>query len=129
MNEPTPPALGTIGWTDLTVPDASALRTFYEAVAGWTAAPLDMGGYEDFVMQAPDGTPVAGVCHARGSNAALPPQWLVYITVPDVAAAAERCTELGGTVLVAPRRAGPGTFCVIRDPAGAVSALYQGDVT
>ena len=127
MSEQTPPvpAPGTIGWADLTVPDATALRDFYQAVAGWTPMALGMGDYEDFVMQAPDGSPVAGVCHARGANAALPPVWLVYITVPDLDAATRRCVELGGQLLAERRSAGPGSYCVIRDPAGAVAALYQ----
>lgn len=37
MTTPPPPALGTIGWTDLTVPDAVAVRDFYVQVAGDTA--------------------------------------------------------------------------------------------
>jgi predicted enzyme related to lactoylglutathione lyase len=127
MSEQTPPvpAPGTIGWADLTVPDATALRDFYQAVAGWTPMALGMGGYEDFVMQAPDGSAVAGVCHARGANAALPPVWLVYITVPDLDVATRRCVELGGQLLAERRSAGAGSYCVIRDPAGAVAALYQ----
>ena len=28
--------------------------------------------------------PVSGICHARGSNADLPPVWLIYITVADL---------------------------------------------
>ena len=127
MSEHTPPAMGTIGWTDIAVPDAVALRTFYETVAGWTSEPLDMGGYDDYVMKSPDGRAVAGVCHARGPNAALPPVWLNYITVPDVAAAVERCTELGGTVIAPPKKTGPGAFAIIRDPASAVVGLYQGE--
>jgi predicted enzyme related to lactoylglutathione lyase len=127
MSEYVPPAPGTIGWTDLTVPDAAALRDFYQAVAGWTSMALSMGDYDDFVMQAPGGQAVAGVCHARGANAGVPPVWLVYITVPDLDAAMRRCTELGGTVLAGRRKAGPGSFCIIRDPAGAVAGLYQAE--
>jgi predicted enzyme related to lactoylglutathione lyase len=120
-----PPAPGTIGWTDLTVPDAAAVRDFYQAVVGWTAGEVDRGGYADFAMQAPDGRTVAGICHARGGNAGLPAQWLVYIIVPDVDAAAARCTELGGRLLAGPKDMGPARYCVIQDPAGAVAALYQ----
>lgn len=122
---PPAPAPGTIGWADLTVPDAAALRDFYVAVAGWTAQPLSMGGYDDYVMTAPDGTPVGGVCHARGANAGLPPVWLVYVTVPDLAASLEGCRAGGGAVLDGPRDAGGGRMAVIRDPAGATLALYQ----
>jgi predicted enzyme related to lactoylglutathione lyase len=115
--------IGHVAWQDVTVEHAERLRDFYCAVAGWTAQPLDMGGYADFTMHAPDGECVAGVCHARGANARLPPQWLVYITVPDVTRAAARCVELGGRVLDGPRSMGERRFCVIQDPAGAVAGL------
>ena len=71
------------------------------------------------------GEAMAGVCHARGSNADLPPQWLIYIVVMDVERSARRCSELGGEVMAGPRPLGNGRFCVIRDPAGAVCALYE----
>ncbi|MGD2136016.1 MAG: VOC family protein [Gemmatimonadales bacterium] len=120
------PVPGTIAWHDLTVPDAERLRDFYSAVIGWTAAPVNMGGYNDFTMLPPASEDaVAGVCHARGSNADLPPQWLVYFVVDDVELSADACHAGGGTVLVGPRELGGGRFSVIRDPAGAVCALYQ----
>lgn len=120
------PAPGSISWTDLTVPDAIAVRDFYAAVAGWTVQPVDMGGYEDFcMMRAGSDVPVAGICHARGENAALPPLWLVYITVPDLEASLRACTARGGSVLAPVREMGGGRMAVIRDPAGAVAALYQ----
>jgi hypothetical protein len=121
---PPTPTPGSIAWTDLTVRDAEAIRDFYVRVAGWTSQPLSMGDYSDFVMVSSDGNGVAGVCHARGSNADLPPQWLVYIVVENVDTAAAECTALGGTVVVPPRPMGGGRFCVIRDPAGAVCALF-----
>ena len=69
---------------------------------------------------------VAGVCHARGSNAGLSPQWLVYITVADLDASLARCRELGGEVLAGPKgKPGSQRYAVIRDPAGAVAALYE----
>lgn len=117
---------GRILWQDLTVPDAERVRDFYREVVGWASAPVDMGGYDDFNMMPPGAEePVAGVCHARGSNADLPAQWLLYITVDDVEVSAGRCRQLGGEVVVGPRSMGDGRFCVVRDPAGAVAALYQ----
>ncbi|HEX7051685.1 MAG TPA: VOC family protein [Longimicrobiales bacterium] len=118
-------SVGTIGWRDLTVPDAEAIRDFYRDVVGWESSPLDMGGYSDFVMLAPGGDGVAGICHARGANANIPPQWLIYIVVADLERSIARCIERGGEVVAEPRSAGDGRFCVIRDPAGAVCALYQ----
>lgn len=114
---------GSVDWFDLTVEDAPAIRSFYESVVGWKGADHDMGGYADFDMRGPDGKTVTGICHARGPNADLPPQWLLYVNVADVDAAARRCTELGGTVVAGPRAMGDRRMCVIRDPAGAVCAL------
>ena len=117
---------GQIGWIDLTVDDASGIRDFYEQVTSWTSDAVSMGDYSDFNMCPPGSSDgVAGICHARGGNADLPAQWLIYITVDDVDASIERCIELGGAVISGPKDLAGGRFCVIRDPAGAVAALYQ----
>jgi predicted enzyme related to lactoylglutathione lyase len=118
------PEPGTISWQDLTVDEAERVRDFYHAVVGWKPEALPMGSYSDFVMSA-DGVPVAGICHARGANAGLPPVWLVYITVEDLDHSLEECQRLGGTLVSAPRSYGGGRYCVIKDPAGAFCALYQ----
>lgn len=119
----TPPP-GTISWQDLTVADAEKVRDFYTAVVGWAPTPVSMGTYSDFVMTA-DGTEVAGICHARGANADLPPVWLIYITVEDLDHSMAECLRLGGALVAAPRGYGGGRYCIIKDPAGAICALYQ----
>jgi hypothetical protein len=86
-----------------------------------------MGDYSDFTMLAPaDDAPTAGVCHARGGNADLPPQWLIYITVDDLDASLAQCSERGGEVIAGPKGMGSaGRYAVIRDPAGAAAALFE----
>ncbi len=124
MPEKERPAVGSISWVDLTVPDAESLRQFYSTVVGWTSSDVDMGGYADFTMVTPaSGDAVAGVCHARGANESLPSVWLVYIVVDDLEDSLSRVRELGGSVVI-DRRTGAG-FAVIKDPAGAICALYQ----
>jgi predicted enzyme related to lactoylglutathione lyase len=126
MADSTKAIPGTIGWIDLTAPDAEQVRTFYEGIAGWQPAPVDMGGYSDYTMSPPGGGPVAGICHKQGANAALPSQWMIYINVPDLKASLARCRELGGQVLIEPAATGHASrYAVIEDPAGAVCALYQ----
>lgn len=118
---------GTIVWRDLTVANATELKDFYQEVVGWRPVEHDMGDYADYDMLPPDGSEsMAGICHARGTNANVPPQWLIYITVEDVDASAQRCIDLGGKVLDGPRQMGASRFCVIQDPAGAVAALISG---
>lgn len=122
----TAPPIGTILWRDLTVSNAEAVKDFYCAVVGWESDPHDMGEYHDFNINTPEtGETVAGICHARGPNAAIPPMWLMYIAVEDVDASAAMCTKLGGSVVDGPRSMGPYRVCIIRDPAGAVAALIN----
>ena len=122
-----PPAnIGRIEWMDLTVDDASLVRDFYCSVVGWTSTEVPMSSYSDFNIELPESKDtVAGICHARGSNANLPSQWLIYVRVASVTDSASQCEALGGKVLDGPRRMGGSNFCVIQDPAGAVMALLS----
>ena len=118
--------IGKIGWIDMTVDDAPGVRDFYKAVVGWETDDVDMGGYSDYVMKMPvSGEGVAGVCHARGSNADLPSGWLIYIVVADAEKSAAACISNGGIVVVEPRGLAGGRFCVVEDPGGSIAALYQ----
>ena len=122
----TSDGVGKIGWIDLTVADAQGVGAFYREVVGWRSEGVDMGGYQDYCMLPADGEAVAGVCHARGTNEGIPAQWLIYITVADLEASLERCRALGGEVVRGARGlGGMGRFAIVRDPAGAVCALFQ----
>ncbi len=124
---PEKPAVGSVGWVDLTTAHADQLKDFYSAVIGWTSDSFDMGGYSDYAMNSPaDGAGKAGICHARGANAGLPPVWLVYFVVANLEESVKRVTDLGGKILSGPRDAGAyGKFCVIEDPSGAACALHE----
>ena len=121
------PPFGTVAWTDLSVPDAEGIRDFYARVVGWVPEPVAMGEYSDFNMTVPDtGEPAAGICHARGVNEDLPPVWMVYLVVEDLEKSLAGVREGGGEILAGPKSMGPeSAYAVIRDPAGAVAALYQ----
>ncbi|MBA2734967.1 MAG: VOC family protein [Acidobacteria bacterium] len=127
MSEQNKGKIGSIGWADLTIENANQLRDFYREVVGWSETSVEMGGYSDFCMSEPlTGNPVAGICHARGLNAELPPVWLIYIIVADLDVSIAKCVELGGEVIAAPRVMGSqGRYCVMRDPAGAGAALFE----
>ena len=118
--------LGNFVWVDLTVEDASTVRDFYQKVIGWEPSPVSMGDYDDYCMAPKGSEAVAGICHAKGPNASIPPAWLVYVVVDDVNRSVEECRGLGGEVLVGPMAyGGQGHYCIIKDPAGAVLALYS----
>ena len=131
-SEAIPPVEGgCITWLDLTVADAAHTRDFYQEVVGWSAEGVQMedaaGQYADYALCTPDGTAVAGVCHARGVNRDLPPVWLICLPVGDLSESLARAREEGGGV-VAERRdsAGVYKYAVVRDPVGACLALVPG---
>ncbi len=116
--------LGSIVWTDLTVNNAEDIRDFYSKVVGWKHQGVNMGAYEDYVMKANDddeGT--SGICYARGANSNVPAQWMIYVTVADIAESVKACVDNGGKVLDGPRMMGKNEFAVIQDPAGAIMGI------
>ena len=122
--------VGRIFWLDLTVSDASALRDFYRQVVGWSIQDVEiMDGrerYADYNMLADDGNPTAGVCHARGVNLDLPPVWLIYLPVADLAESLRRVPEEGGRIIKTVRGEGDKyVYAAIQDPVGAYFALMQ----
>ncbi|MDF1799135.1 MAG: VOC family protein [Planctomycetota bacterium] len=138
MSERPKQVIGEVVWRDLTVDDASGVRDFYAEVVGWKTMDMEMPApedgpgagevYSDYVMQSvdPDGEvdAVGGVCHARGGNRGIPPQWLLYVRVADLDASVAAATARGGEVLHGPRSMGNGSMAVVRDPAGAVLGLW-----
>ena len=123
--------VGCIAWLDLTVADASATRDFYRQVVGWSVQDVEMGDasdrYADYVMLGEDGNPAAGVCHARGVNVGLPPVWMLYLPVGDLAESLRRVAEGGGQVLKTTKGSdGKVTCAVIQDPVGVCLSLAPG---
>lgn len=122
---------GCICWLDLTVSDASATRDFYRQVVGWSVQDVEMEDagerYADYNMLGADGSPAAGVCHARGVNLDLPPNWMIYLPVGDLAESLRRVREGGGKVIKETRGAdGKHAIAVVQDPVGAWLALAPG---
>jgi predicted enzyme related to lactoylglutathione lyase len=123
--------VGRISRLDLTVSDASMTRDFYRDVVGWSVQDVEMEDagerYADYALCTSGGTAVAGVCHARGVNQAIPPVWLICLPVGDLAESLDRVQEGGGEVVEARTgTSGEYVYAVIRDPVGACFALVPG---
>jgi uncharacterized protein len=122
--------VGRIAWLDLTVPDAAAARDFYRQVVGWSVQEVAMTDagvqYADYNMLGDAGSPAAGICHARGVNAGLPPVWLIYLPVGDLAESLRRAEDEGGRVVRAVSGQDGGyAFATLQDPVGVYVALAQ----
>ena len=104
-------------WVDTWQGDAGAAAGFYTQLFGWEAARGD-----DYSMFRLRGREVAGL----GGQAIEPVAWTTYVQVDDAAAAAQRVTEAGGSVLREPFDSlEGGRIAVVADPAGAVLGLWQ----
>ncbi len=83
--------------------------------------------YADYNMLGDDGHPAAGVCHARGTNLGLPPVWMIYLPVGDLAESLRRVREEGGKIIKSVTGAdGSYAYAVVQDPVGATLALAPG---
>jgi uncharacterized protein len=123
--------VGCISWLDLTVSDAPAIRDFYRQVVDWSVQDVEMEDagerYADYNMFGDDGNPAAGVCHARGVNLGLPPIWMIYLPVGDLAESLRQVREGGGEIIKATRGTdGEYAYAVVQDPLGACLALVPG---
>ena len=101
---PPPPA--PIVFFDIAGPDAAKLRSFYAAAFGWKIGPSGLIGRDS-----------TGVLD--GTLRQDPAQKILYLGVPDVAAALAAVTAEGGKV-VQPRFVVPGVVILglFTDPAG-----------
>ncbi|XQW86261.1 VOC family protein [Thalassotalea piscium] len=119
-------SIGDMAWLDLSVTNASEVKDFYQHVIGWKAESISMGDYNDFVMSSPEsGDAVSGICHAQGVNKELPAAWLPYFLVADIDQAVAQVTANGGELASDIKSMGEDRYAIIKDPAGAVCAIYQ----
>ena len=119
--------VGAVTWMDLTTQNADSVRDFYKNVVGWKTMDISMGEYNDYCMQSPDDDVVrTGICHSRGSNATIPPVWIMYINVANLDESIAQVVSGGGEVVNGPRKMGEkARYCIIKDPAGAFCGLYD----
>ena len=119
MAEFTMPKHGDFCWNELSTTDAEGAKKFYAELFGWEYKAGDAAGaaYNEIMA---NGRPVGGI-HQMGGG---PPQWVAYVAVDDVDAAAKKVEELGGKLFFPPTDIpNVGRFCMISDPAGATLSL------
>jgi predicted enzyme related to lactoylglutathione lyase len=144
--------LGDMVWMDLSVANAVEVKDFYQGLFGWKSQGIGMDDqgekYEDFEMVSPaalkkeepqskssahvdnqEGVPSqdfsTGICHSKGANADIPAAWLPYFLVENINVAVQFVNDNDGDLVTSIKSLGEDQFCVIKDPAGAMCALYQ----
>ncbi len=120
-------APGTFCWADLGTPDARAATRFYTELFGWQAEDRPVGPDSFYTMFSVGRWSVAALYQQDVQpDQTAPPHWLSYVSVEGAGPTAQRARELGGTVLMeAFDVLDVGRMAVIRDPIGAVVALWE----
>lgn len=124
----TPPAprVGVFAWHELMSTDVEAATAFYSKLIGWGLGSMDMGPSGTYWLFKREETDTAGAIQMP-PEAEAPSNWLPYIGVADVPAAAEKATALGGKVWVEPRKvdAVDVHFAVLSSPDGAMFGILE----
>ena len=119
---------GEFCWNELITSDTGAAKAFYSELFGWDSSEMDMGdtAYTMFrAAGAPEGPEgmVAGMMQSPMPE--MPPFWLSYVMVEDVAATLEKAESLGAKVIKGVTELPMGTLAIFSDPQGATFAIWK----
>ncbi len=124
------PKHGEFCWNELAVENLEDSKNFYSEIFGWELQKSEAAGMEYFEFSSGGGENIGGMwqiteeCKAHESGEAILPNWMNYIAVDDVDAAASKAFDLGGTIVSPPMDIpNVGRFCIIKDPTGADVSL------
>jgi predicted enzyme related to lactoylglutathione lyase len=116
---------GQFVWHELMTTDAKAAAGFYSKVAKLKTQPAPFE--KTYTMLVGSGQPMGGLMVLAGDATAqgTPPGWLSYIGTADVDETTRKAESLGAKVVKAPAPVPDGgRFAILRDPQGAVFAIY-----
>jgi predicted enzyme related to lactoylglutathione lyase len=122
LNEP-----GALCWSELTTRDTKAAEAFYTKLFGWVpkhSAPAAVIEYTEFSVQ---GRPSIGMMPMPAQMpAGVPSYWMPYFQVAGCDASLAKATGLGASPIIpASDIPNTGRFAIVRDPQGAVFALFE----
>jgi predicted enzyme related to lactoylglutathione lyase len=110
---------GAFSWCELMTTEPQAAVEHYRQLFGWSVDVMDVGGGPYHVLKVGDSA-IGGIMGMPPGAPPMPPRWVSYVTVADVDATAEKCTALGGKVLMGPTDIPTvGRFAVLQDRQGA----------
>jgi len=104
--------------------DLAKAKAFYSSLFDWKVQDIPMPDGGSYTMiNVGEGT---GGGMMRTPASGVPPHWLAYVGVDDVAAATEKARALGAAVVQdVVEVAGYGWLSILTDPTGATFALWQ----
>jgi uncharacterized protein len=113
-------------WHELATKDFRAAFGFYQALFGWEKIEEhDMGpALGIYFIYGAGGKAMGGMFNV--GTMPIPPNWLVYVSVPDINQAVAAAKDAGGTVMMGPHQVPDGDWIAqCKDPQGAAFAFHQ----
>jgi hypothetical protein len=106
---------------EVTGRDAKRLQKFFSDLFGWKLNTDNPGGYG--IQPGDAGGPAVGIGSTADGSAG---QVTFYVAVPNIDAALEKATRLGGSVVMPKMQPGPNaTIALLADPEGHVIGLSE----
>jgi uncharacterized protein len=121
-------APGAFCWFELSTSDQQAAKNFYTSLFGWSVDDSPIGPDQFYSMFKINGRDVGAAYTQQPDQAAqgVPPNWMVYVSVEDADATANRASSLGGTIVAPPFDVMEhGRMAVLQDPTGAMISIWQ----
>ena len=114
------PSTNTVAWFEIGAPDVEAAKAFYGPLFDWSFAPD--GPYT--LITAPGAAgPSGGVF---GTGGTIAPYAVFVVQVADVSVTCAQAEELGGKIVVAPKKLDDGmAIAYLADPNGSLFALFS----
>jgi len=110
----------SVGWFEVTGPDAGALQSFYSDLFGWQ---IDANNEMNYGMVAAAEGGIGGGIGPSPDGAA---HVNFYVDVADIQAALDKAGELGGKTIMPPMDVPGGpTIAFFSDPAGNAIGLMK----
>ena len=122
---------GKVVWHDLLTHDPGQSQRFYEALFGWEfesiGSTAGLSSDSTYMLIRHEGKLIGGMVDTMALNNRNDiSQWVVSMSVEDVAAAAAKITAAGGEVVTPPTDLqNRGILAVVRDAEGALLTLLQ----
>jgi len=115
---------GRFVWFEYVSTNAAKAQGFYGEVFGWGTRDVPMPG-QPYTMIAVHGDTIGGY-RPTPEGAPAGAHWLPHLQVANAAETAAKAKSLGGSIAMAAAKLGDvGTMAVVKDPHGAVFALWQ----
>lgn len=116
---------GALTWNELHTGEIDAATSFYTELFGWTTEPMDTGDGPAYHVIRNGERSNGGI---MGIQAGEPPNWLPYFGVSSLDDSISKAESGGAQKLAGPIPMPQGKIAVLRDPQGAVFALWEGSM-